>query len=77
MLAPNKGGKWRICNDSLAINKITTKYQFSLPMMEGLMDCLSGVKYFLKIDLENGYHQIWIREGDEWKENFNMKDILF
>ena len=45
--------------------------------MDNIMNCSSGADYFKKIDLKSGYHQIFIREGDEWKTSFKTKEGLY
>jgi len=56
MLSPKKDGGWRMYTYSRAINNITIRYRFPLPIIDDLMDCLSGENDFSRIKLNSGYH---------------------
>lgn len=68
-----KEGTLRLCVDYRALNKLTIKNRYPLPRIEDLMDRLAGSKWFSKIDLYSGYHQIRIKESDISKTAFRTR----
>jgi hypothetical protein len=77
MLVHKKDGPWRLSIDYRALNKITVRNWYPIPQIDDLLDQLMGVKYFSKIDLKSGYHQVPIEQTDVWKTAFKSKEGLF
>ncbi len=65
-----KDGKLRPVQDYRKLNEITIKNRYLLPLISELMDKLRGAKYFSKLDVCQGYNNIRIKTGDEWKAAF-------
>ncbi|WJZ95434.1 hypothetical protein VitviT2T_014205 [Vitis vinifera] len=56
-----------MCVDYRALNKVTIKNKYPIPLAAKLFDRLSKASYFTKLDLRLGYWQVRIAAGDERK----------
>jgi len=72
-----KHGKHRLCADYRALNEVTKKDRHPLALISEALDRLGGAKYFTKLDIKDGYLNIRIREGDEWKTSFSTKLVTY
>ena len=76
VLVPKKYKTWSMCIDYQDLNKILVKDRYTLPRIDELINFLKGDKFFTKLDLKLGYHQIPIKPNDVWKNAFKTKDCL-
>lgn len=76
LLTLKKDGSWRIFVECRVIKKITVKSCFPISRLSDLLDHLSGVENFSKVDLKSGYHQIRIKPRDELKTAFKTNSRL-
>ncbi|KAL0156949.1 hypothetical protein M9458_048195 [Cirrhinus mrigala] len=66
-----KDGGLRPCIDYRALNDLTIKYRYPLPLVPSALEQLRSAKIFTKLDLRSAYNLIRIRSGDEWKTAFS------
>ncbi|GKB84021.1 putative nucleotidyltransferase, ribonuclease H [Tanacetum coccineum] len=73
LFVKKKDGSFRMCIDYRELNKLTIKNRYPLLRINDLFDQLQGARYFFKIDLRSGYHQLRVQDDDISKTVFRIR----
>jgi hypothetical protein len=68
-----KDGKLQPVQDYRRLNSHMVRNQYPLPLIAQLISDLSGAHIFSKVDVRQGYNNVRIKKGDEWKAVFKTK----
>jgi len=63
-------GTLQLVQDYRALNAMTVKNKYPLPLISKLINKLRGAKYFTKLDVRLGFNNVRMTEGDKWKAAF-------
>jgi len=72
-----KDSSLQLVQDYRALNAVTVKNRYPLPLISELISQLHGAKYFTKLDVRWEFNNVRIKPRDEWKAAFHTNRGLF
>jgi hypothetical protein len=72
LLLQKKDGSWRFYVDYRCLNTVAVKNKFPMPLIEEILDEITGSKFFTKLDFKSGFHQVHMCPAYEHKTAFKM-----
>ncbi|KAI0995207.1 hypothetical protein K3495_g12974 [Podosphaera aphanis] len=67
------GDGLRFCVDYRALNAVSERDRYPLPLIQEAMQMLAGATWLTKVDVRAAFHRLKIGEGDEWKTAFRTR----
>lgn len=77
LFARKPGGGLRFCCDYRALNKLTKKDRYPLPLIQETLERIGKAHWFTKLDVIAAFHKIRIAEGQEWLTAFRTRFGLY
>jgi hypothetical protein len=70
LLVQKKDGSCRFYVDYRRLNPITITNKFPMPLIDEIMDEMTGARFFNRLDFKSGFHQVRMPIEDEYKIAF-------
>ena len=73
LLVRKPGGGLRFCIDYRALNAVTVKNRYPIPLISETLGKLAGSVRYTKLDVIHAFNQIRMKEGHKWLTAFNSR----
>jgi hypothetical protein len=77
LMVKKPGGGIRFCEDYRALNNMTRKNCYPLPLFTETLRNVAKAQWFTKLNVIAAFHKIRLAEGEEWKTAFQTRYGLF
>ena len=77
LIVRKPGGGLRVCMDYRALNALTIKDRYPIPLIKETLERLAKAKFYTKLDIVAAFNNLRIKEGDEWMTAFITRYGLY